>query len=816
MYNKIKIGINSVCWIFLCYIIGILSIRLVDCLALPSNVPNLGICLIYSLLHSILSCGVFLGVVFVIHVPLHCFFGRIIDVFTSALMGLMLIVEVALDVFASKSGALLGVEIILRPIAEMTNTIMASVGNYIWLYLLLFVLFLCVFTYLSMYMSRKVVHNNVMVVCLLYIVCSCFTMPGLVSLERKTDRPNVQNFITNKTFYLARACMKYIFSSKYSAAELNLKFQSIVIDSVDLQTYISNFSDRSIQNIYYPLERGIYDVKDVLSPYFADTNVMPNVVYIVMESLGREWSGTTDLGVSYTPFIDSLARTGLYWRNCLSTTKRSFGAVPSLTGSLPHGPKGFQFGNMPDHNSIISILKSSGYQTNAFYASDFAFDCLKEYLLIEHVDYMSTEFKQECFDRPGKTWGTYWGYHDEFMFSRSLEVLSSELEKPKFNLYVTISAHDDLTERNPHYDSIMQRTENIISKLPADKQQLQLSRIKRIASIVYSDYALECFFDEYCQHDDFKNTIFVVTGDHSAELDSKNRLGFYHVPLIIWSPLLVKNAEFPAVVSHLDVTPSIVSLLHDKYKVPVPDTVAWVGDGLDCSDTFRSRSKFLFMDYSHDIGELIYDNYFYFKEKDALYELDSCLNFRLVSDPEARNEMISQLDVFDNVNNYIYLNDKLLHNSIYSKSGYKNVFVDTLCQMICNAQPQCPSKMKSKSYFLFKDRQIVNTDKSERLRLAISADICIEGDLWKDKQMKLTFECVGNKKQVFSEHITYFITDDIESGKWCKLLISKEFEIADETLPYVSVYIQTPTEDWRYTENNKLTLKNIELYVDKK
>ena len=814
MKEESQHNLSPFVWLSACYVAVVLLVRLVDTVAVLS-VGSAGFtAVVLSVFHSVVSCGVVLTAICAVYFLLLLVNKRVAMLAASVIVGSMILTEVSLDFFAAKSGVLLGDEILLRPLGEMINTVKASVGNMIWLYLIAGVAFVAIVPIVMKRICCRQVPVIVIPLIALFLLVSNLIVGRLPRIERKFDNPSVQNYITNKTIYLVRSCAFYGFNKQGEAVDLNA---NIATDTVLLQKFIAEFPERQIEDVAYPLERKPVEAENTLSSFFPVSNVTPNVVFIVVESLGREWSGPNDMGISYTPFLDSLAGHSLYWRNCLATTKRSFGVVPALTGSVPHGPRGFQFGNMPNHNSIISILKTAGYQTNSFYASDFTFDCVMEYLLAQHTDYMSTELRQECFDRSGKQWGTYWGYHDEYLFSRSMEIIEKQPLGPKFNLYVTISAHDDLNDSNPHFDSLMYVTERIIDLMPKEKQASQRNCKARIASIVYSDFALSKLFEMYKQRSDYQNTIFVITGDHSAEIDSKNRLGFYHVPLIIYSPMLKRTADFPAVVSHLDVAPSMLALLHNNFGVPVPETESWVGCGLDTCHQFRSNSRFLMMDYSHDIGEILYGKYFYFKEKDAVYEIDSVLNFTLRDEEPLRSEIIAKLDDFKAINNYVYLNDKLLRRPIYDRGHYANLSIDTVAPIVCNSQPEPPSKMNAKTYPLLSNRRIALSQHTSRLRVVFSADICIEGNTNKDKQMKLFFECEGRNSQVLGDHITNFLVDeDIKEKVWYKLLISKEFDVTSESVANISVYIKTATDDWRYTDNNVLKLSDIKISIDGK
>ena len=209
--------------------------------------------------------------------------------------------------------------------------------------------------------------------------------------------------------------------------------------------------------------------EDNLSQYFNDSDTKPNVVMIIVESLGNEWMGTNNSISPLMPFLDSLSKKSLYWKNCMSTTLRSFGAVPAITGSVPCGIRGYQFGNMPETNTLLGILKSNGYETNAFYSGEFYFDCVAEYLISQKIDYMSN-FYAEYKNDNDKTKGNYWGFHDEFLFDKSIEILNDK-KSPMFNLFITISTHDDIDENNPIFAEAVRKTKLIFEESKTNRRR---------------------------------------------------------------------------------------------------------------------------------------------------------------------------------------------------------------------------------------------------------------------------------------------------------------------------------------------------------
>ena len=128
---------------------------------------------------------------------------------------------------------------------------------------------------------------------------------------------------------------------------------------------------------------------DELSAHFiVQPNSPPNLVFLIVEGLGRSFSGPEASLGSFTPFLDQLAGQSLYWDNFLAAQGRTFGVLPSIFGSLPFGEEGFAaLGEaMPPHATLLSLLRGQGYQLRYFAGTDLQFDNERAFLLRQGVD----------------------------------------------------------------------------------------------------------------------------------------------------------------------------------------------------------------------------------------------------------------------------------------------------------------------------------------------------------------------------------------------------------------------------------------------
>jgi len=327
---------------------------------------------------------------------------------------------------------------------------------------------------------------------------------------------------------------------------------------------------------------------DTLGPLF-DTHpgTPPNLVFIIVEGLGRSFSGPGARFGSFTPFLDDLAGRSLYFENFLAGQGRTFGVLPTVFGSLPFGENGMAAlgERMPRHQSLLSILKAQGYHLNYASGSNLDFDNQGLFLRGEGVDTLVSEADY----KPPYQRSNYWGYDDRALMEMAIARERADPRVPAVRILQTTSMHDPFTfpDRQAYLAKVGQRLAALgiaESANPAYTAQRDV-----FASILFADDALRLYFEQAAQLPGYANTIFIVTGDHRLpELPMDTRIERYHVPLIVFSPLLKHPASIKSVSSQFDIAPSLLAFLGHAYGLRVPDEVTWLGTGLDTEKTFRN------------------------------------------------------------------------------------------------------------------------------------------------------------------------------------------------------------------------------------
>lgn len=412
----------------------------------------------------------------------------------------------------------------------------------------------------------------------------------------------------------------------------------------------------------YPLwHRATYD--DVLGPQLTLGQQPPNIVMVIVEGLGRDFTGPHAAYGGFTPFLDSLADRSLSWDNFLSTSGRTFGILPSLLGSLPFGPTGFmELGpDMPRHVSLGTLLKPQGYVTSYFTGTNGQFDRIDSFMERQGVDRFvdASGFGAAYTRQPAETGGESWGYPDDALFRRSLQLIGTSSTAPRLDVYLTITTHEPFIP--PNAAAYHARFEQRLAALPltSARQQAYRDYSGVFETLLYLDDALRGFLDAYAKRDDYGRTIFIITGDHRLiPIPPTNRIARYHVPFVLFSPMLRAPHHIGAMSSHLDVTPSLLALLQHGYGMVPPDSASWLGAGLDTSTRFRHAGALALMRTKNELDEYLDGTHFL--SGDQLFTVDSSFALTPDGDGAARAAAADKLDRFRAINAYVTTDDHVM------------------------------------------------------------------------------------------------------------------------------------------------------------
>ncbi|MBN1198662.1 MAG: LTA synthase family protein [Bacteroidales bacterium] len=415
---------------------------------------------------------------------------------------------------------------------------------------------------------------------------------------------------------------------------------------------------------------------DVLGPYFNLKKEPPNLVFIIVESLSQACIGDHSYFGNFSPFLDSLKNQSLYFDNFLSISERTFHVFAALFGSLPYGGGEFQkdLSQIPFHYSLIRYLRENGYFTAFYYGGAASFTNYDQFLKKQGIDLIMGDFGPAYREKKKLYPDFFWGYHDEFTYARSIEVIDSLKKEPRLDIYLTLSTHHPY--RTPDHEKYIKEYEEITARegFPPAKKEITDRNKKIFAAMLYSDHALKEFIQAYSKRDDFQNTIFFITGDHffmELGYSAISAIERYHVPMIIYSPLLKKPHHFESVSSHQDITPSVIAMLRDRYHFTDLPYVHWLGQGIDTSTAFRNIHTLQFV--TCDLEYVDYLDKDYFLSKGKLYQIEPGLKTHLSDDSKSFQRMQEDLMVTTEVSTYAAANNRVILPELFHTLKYDTI-----------------------------------------------------------------------------------------------------------------------------------------------
>ena len=276
-----------------------------------------------------------------------------------------------------------------------------------------------------------------------------------------------------------------------------------------------------------------------------------NVVLVASESFGASFSKLYGSRRDLTPNFDAYAQRGLWFSNTYASGTRTVRGLEALTASFPPIPT-VSILRRPGNDGIATwgrVMHDLGYQTSFLYGGYGYFDNMNAFYagngftVLDRADIDHVRFEN------------IWGVSDEDLFDRAIRQFSEQhaRREPFFSIVMTTSNHKPYTFR-PGLEQI---------GIPAQGGG-------RAAGVRYADYALGYFLREAEKQPWFDDTVFVVVADHGARVYGKAEIPLrtYEIPLMIYAPKHIKPQRVDALMSQIDVAPTVLGLLGLPYEAP--------------------------------------------------------------------------------------------------------------------------------------------------------------------------------------------------------------------------------------------------------
>lgn len=301
------------------------------------------------------------------------------------------------------------------------------------------------------------------------------------------------------------------------------------------------------------VDADIAAIRRDFNPPAQNTLPIRNVVVILLESFAGHSVGALGSDDNITPYFDKLAQEGLLFDHFFSNGTHTHQGMFATMACFPNLP-GFEYlMRTPEGSHKLSGLPqllSTGRNFNDVYVynGNFAWDNQSGFFSNQGMtNFVGREdFVDPVFSDPT------WGVSDQDMFDRGAQELKSrEGGKPFYALLQSLSNHTPYA---------------LPENLPVERVTGHGTLDEHLTAMRYSDWALGQFFEKARKEPYFKETLFVVLGDHGfgnksqlTEMD----LGRFNVPLLLIGPGIQEKfgQRNSTVGTQVDVVPTIMGRL---------------------------------------------------------------------------------------------------------------------------------------------------------------------------------------------------------------------------------------------------------------
>ncbi|MFC2176100.1 LTA synthase family protein [Bacteroidota bacterium] len=275
-----------------------------------------------------------------------------------------------------------------------------------------------------------------------------------------------------------------------------------------------------------------------------------NVVILIVESLGKEYIGSmNNRPDGFTPFIDSICQQSFVFNNAFANGHRSIEGIPAIVASIPtlmYEPFITSRQAANEINSLATTLCDRGYYTSFLHGANNGSMGIESFAAHAGFDQY---YGRNQYPDPTHYDG-HWGIFDHFFLQQAIKEFNS-YSKPFLSTVFTLSSHHPYT-------------------IPDDfKNRFPKGTLPIHESLGYADESLRLFFKEASKTDWYKNTLFVITADHTSLSRHplyQTKTGSLAIPIIYFHPndrSMVGQSS--RVTQQADIMPSILDLLgYDK------------------------------------------------------------------------------------------------------------------------------------------------------------------------------------------------------------------------------------------------------------
>ena len=396
----------------------------------------------------------------------------------------------------------------------------------------LFLVFLMILFYNQVKVEKPIVRNR-----FLYHGKNLLLVPVLAGLVVIAGRGGYKHL--TRPISVTNAA-RYVENPRDVAIVLNTPFS--LIRTVNNRTLVKYdfFTSNKLTEIYNPH----YSTK------VENSFKNENIVIIILESFSREYIGSLNKDLDngayrgYSPFLDSLISKSLTFDVTIANGKKSIDAMPSIFASIPSLENPYTISPYANNtiNGLPDLLKAKGYYSAFFHGApngSMGFDSFARKAGFD--DYFGLDQYPDEKDFDG-----IWGVWDEPFLQFFCNKINT-FHQPFIASVFTVSSHHPFKVPEIYKDRFPKGSAPILEV------------------IGYTDNALRKFFKQAALQPWFRNTLFILTADHTNESVRKefqNNYGSFCIPVIFFKDGSELHGIRKRTAQQIDIMPSVLSYLN--------------------------------------------------------------------------------------------------------------------------------------------------------------------------------------------------------------------------------------------------------------
>jgi phosphoglycerol transferase MdoB-like AlkP superfamily enzyme len=322
----------------------------------------------------------------------------------------------------------------------------------------------------------------------------------------------------------------------------------------------------------------------------------------------------------------------LVFTNTIANGKRSIEGIPAVLAGIPSMQEAFTNTVYSNNNisSLASLLKQKGYATSFYHGGNNGTMRFDSFCKVAGFDsyFGRSEYNNE--DDADEEWGIW----DEPFLKKYASDLSS-MKEPFFSSIFTLSSHHPF-KIPQHYQSTFKEGELPIYKC-----------------VAYTDFALKQFFNQIKNKPFFKNSLIVITADHTGPPSDDyaySQVGSFEIPMLFYKSDHSLKGIDSLITQQIDIMPSVLGYLNYN-----EDYFAFG------NNVFDSTSQRFAVNYHNQHYQYFSENLmgtFNGKELKDVYQL-SKRNFYPATHSNAKIELEKKVKAFVQTYNHCLINDRM-------------------------------------------------------------------------------------------------------------------------------------------------------------